>query len=633
MIPFLSKSNQNLTNIQTILDQIEKPCLLWDKGHDKILQINKQWEILTSYNFVDLGNVNIRNIILNCDLNQIISEKNKCLVNTKNGTKIECGLRVFRLEDFLFLIVINLANGTIQKISEPNEIVEIINNFLNLNNEVELQELAECILNMIGQIFEYADSAFYYGEDSQKYFMVAHSHKTVNLPIAINFDEINFNHSITLWKSGDRALNEIQRIAKQSNCSFLIQINLCFRNKAKALLVLLFKNKIINQSDIVLFPALVAIIQAKISGFMEAKTQLIVANESIFENSILKKMIENVQNGILIVDKDKIIKQCNKAAQTIIGFDVWEMIGEPIQRIVPTLESILRPNIEEAISKNFTIELSRRDGKKVYSSISIYKLEVPIAQKINNEYFEIIIEDISELRTLQVEKSQLLRQAEMGIMVASFAHDVRNVFNSILLNAEAAQMSFPESKELTEKMMIIKDECENINQLMESVLSYSSSFERNKQAIDVFFMLERLLERWKPKLQRLNIKSILQTEQVIPQIMGDPRSLEQVFNNLISNAKDAMTSNGGMLGIYISQLKNENVVEIKISDSGAGIPEELINKIFDPYFSTRPGGTGLGLAITKKIVEIHHGDIMVESFPGGTTFKIHLPVIKNGAGE
>jgi signal transduction histidine kinase len=216
----------------------------------------------------------------------------------------------------------------------------------------------------------------------------------------------------------------------------------------------------------------------------------------------------------------------------------------------------------------------------------------------------------------------------MGVMVASFAHDVRNVFNSIKLSAETVESKSDSDQSIQDYAENIKEDCDRINQLMESVLSFSSSIEDNLQTLDIIFLLQQLIERWNPKLERAKVKCVLQFEKEVPLISADPRSLEQVFNNLFSNARDAMDQTGGTLGVYISKKESKvgsRTVVIKISDSGPGIPEEFKTKIFDPYFSSRPGGTGLGLAITKRIVELHHGQIEVDSFPGGTTFAVTFP--------
>jgi two-component system, NtrC family, sensor histidine kinase AtoS len=637
MIPFLSKSNLNITSIRTILDQIERPCLLWDEARNRIIQLNRQWEALTSLRLVDLENVNITKFILDFDLKKPFNEDIKYLIKTKGGNMLECGLRSYRLESdgILFLIILNSDKSTVQKIGKSKEIIEVLDSFSSFNNG-GIRDFTDHLINTFSKIFDYDEFACYFGGESLKLSLITHSKKVHIFPIAINVGEFDFNNPIEFWRSGERTLNEIQRLAKQENISFLAEINLKLVNNHKMVLILFFRNKVYDEANFVLFPGLITIISEKTNKIIEAKSGLSNEKDAIFENPILVRMIENIKEGILIIDQDKIIKQCNTSAQRIIGYNRWEIVGEPIQRILPNLEIKFRSNEEDLDLYFFNLEFSRRDGYKIFTNVGVCNLKVLLANDQYEIFYEIIVEDISSLKTLQTEKSQLIRQAEMGILVASFAHDVRNVFNSIQLNADAAQMAFPEINDLKEKMEIIKDECEEINQLMESVLSYSSSFERNKQTIDVYFLLERLLDRWKPKLHKLNIKSILQSEEDIPKIIGDPRSLEQVFNNLIGNAKDAMRQNGGTLGIYISRVdkgQKQFDVEIKLSDSGAGIPEELIEKIFDPYFSTRPEGTGLGLAITKKIVEIHQGKVMVESFPGGTTFKIQFPAIKSEIGE
>jgi signal transduction histidine kinase len=117
-------------------------------------------------------------------------------------------------------------------------------------------------------------------------------------------------------------------------------------------------------------------------------------------------------------------------------------------------------------------------------------------------------------------------------------------------------------------------------------------------------------------------------EEQLPKIYGDPRSLENVFTNLISNALEAMTDNGDTLAIKavkVLEINHHPLVEISVSDNGPGIPQDIKTRIFEPFVTTRKMGTGLGLAITKQIVNAHKGSIKVESFPGGTVFTVQLP--------
>jgi len=142
-------------------------------------------------------------------------------------------------------------------------------------------------------------------------------------------------------------------------------------------------------------------------------------------------------------------------------------------------------------------------------------------------------------------------------------------------------------------------------------------------------LLKRLLNRWSNKILQHNVRVNFVAE-ACPPVMADPRLIEQVFVNLIDNALQAMPA-GGHLSVNLQPAyrgPQAQVVEVKISDSGPGIPEEVRRRVFDPYFTTKPDGTGLGLAICKRLVTIHRGAITADSFPNaGTIFTVTLPVL------
>ena len=115
----------------------------------------------------------------------------------------------------------------------------------------------------------------------------------------------------------------------------------------------------------------------------------------------------------------------------------------------------------------------------------------------------------------------------------------------------------------------------------------------------------------------------------IPPVLGDVRGLEQVLTNLVSNAIQAMNDNGGTLILKVRHTSEDNnQVEILVSDSGPGIPDDMREHIFEPFYTTKRGGTGLGLSITKQIVTTHKGTITVTSVPGGTAFQVKFPALK-----
>jgi len=153
---------------------------------------------------------------------------------------------------------------------------------------------------------------------------------------------------------------------------------------------------------------------------------------------------------------------------------------------------------------------------------------------------------------------------------------------------------------------------------------------------DVFItnMTPRIIERWRPRLSRVNITPVYQVPENLAKVMGDWRALEQVFTNLISNATEAMSQNGGILSVKLGMTTDSSGrknIEVAVSDNGPGIPDEIRGRIFEPFVTTKQTGTGLGLAITKRNITGHRGAIKVESFPGGTVFTVTLPTIKDEA--
>jgi signal transduction histidine kinase len=144
--------------------------------------------------------------------------------------------------------------------------------------------------------------------------------------------------------------------------------------------------------------------------------------------------------------------------------------------------------------------------------------------------------------------------------------------------------------------------------------------------------LKNLIDRWRPRLARLNVKHSVKVSTRHPNVEGDPRALEQVFSNLIGNAVEAMGKQGGTLTINIrpsASVGSREQVEVNVIDDGPGIPEEIHDRIFEPFFTTNRNGTGLGLAIAKRIVTAHKGTIALSSVPGGTAFQVILPVAQN----
>jgi signal transduction histidine kinase len=174
----------------------------------------------------------------------------------------------------------------------------------------------------------------------------------------------------------------------------------------------------------------------------------------------------------------------------------------------------------------------------------------------------------------------------------------------------------------------IQNDCTRLNNLLESLMSSVRTVDTQLELIDLDVYLHKIVDRWRPKFAKVNVNPVFNIETNLSKIMGDPKSLDRVFTNLITNALDAMAEKGDTLAVTAvmnKEIVNHPFVDISITDNGPGIPEDVKEHLFSPYMTTRKKGTGLGLFLTKQIVTAHKGSISVNSFPGGTVFTIRLP--------
>jgi signal transduction histidine kinase len=151
------------------------------------------------------------------------------------------------------------------------------------------------------------------------------------------------------------------------------------------------------------------------------------------------------------------------------------------------------------------------------------------------------------------------------------------------------------------------------------------------EAVDMGILLNRLLDRQRPRMARSRVEPKIQVESGTPPVRGNQRALEQVFTNLVTNAIQAMSDGGGTVALRIQAVPgtaSRRFVRVEVADNGPGIPKELQERLFQPFFTTKSDGTGLGLAITKRIITAHKGSIQVNSFPGGTMFQVFLPAME-----
>lgn len=246
--------------------------------------------------------------------------------------------------------------------------------------------------------------------------------------------------------------------------------------------------------------------------------------------------------------------------------------------------------------------------------------------------FNLMTAELEKTRHLEAQLQQAEKSAVVGRLASAIAHEIRNPLNYINLTLDHLRAKFaPEENgkraDFEKLTAQLKTEVGRINNQISDFLRYSRPIKLNLQPVDARKMIEDSLRIVEPQAEDQNIIISLIERENVPPILGDAEILRSVFSNLFINAVQAMERNGGNLNVTISP--DDDSVAIEITDTGGGISAENLDKIFEPYFSTKETGTGLGLAIVKKIVDDHSGTIEVESHLNeGTKFTVRLPKVK-----
>jgi signal transduction histidine kinase len=221
--------------------------------------------------------------------------------------------------------------------------------------------------------------------------------------------------------------------------------------------------------------------------------------------------------------------------------------------------------------------------------------------------------------------------AELAELAGGFIHEIKNHLSTLGLSLQLLAEDFDDPQTQTEKraqqrIQRLQGECQRLVDVSNDFLRFARAQELNRTPCDLTDVLEEMFDFFGPsaRLHNIDIKPYLPAD--LPLVSLDRDLFKQAVLNLLLNAQQAMAQ-GGELTIQGMCDRDAGMVVLHLIDTGCGIPAEVLQKIFKPFFSTRPGGSGLGLPTTRKIIEAHGGSIEVQSEVGrGTKFTIRLPV-------
>ncbi len=356
-------------------------------------------------------------------------------------------------------------------------------------------------------------------------------------------------------------------------------------------------------------------------------------NENLLEKEAVKNylanILESLATGVLVVDEAGLITTFNRTAGLITGIAPEDSLNKPLGELFPLFQTL----VERVATGGKPVSLEREfpgaGGRPLNLSVSASRVRdknrVPIGTVL-------ILQDNTRLRTLEDEARRNQHLRAMGEMAAGIAHEIRNPLASIELFASLLMKDLAGDARKTELVGHIRSGVKNMDRIISSILLFAKSPRPSRHRSDVRRLIEDLLDHSPDLPVPENIRITRRFPEGALAVSGDGELLRRVFLNLLRNGIQAMPTGGELSvsgeqsGPDAGQKNQRRTVTIAIADTGGGIAREHLEKIFDPFFSTKDKGTGLGLAICHNIIKAHQGTIDVESDAGEqTTFIVKIP--------
>lgn len=345
-------------------------------------------------------------------------------------------------------------------------------------------------------------------------------------------------------------------------------------------------------------------LNAELNRTQDARIRELTEKERLANR--LSTLLQALPAGIVALDSDGIVREYNQAA--------IDLLGEPLSGISwgQVIQRAFAPRSDDGH------DVSLVDGRRV---------NINTCPIMNEPGQILLLTEVTEVRALQDRVNQQQRLVAMGEMAASLAHQIRTPLSSAMLytsHLRRAGLKADDKERFTEK---VRARLAHLEHIVNDMLLYARSNNTGEQQSfrmkDLLIGLEHNLDA---QLLKTGGQYSWHDATCDTQLVGNPQMLVSALTNLGMNALQAMQENGELR--VVARQRDEQSIEIVVSDNGPGIPSDKIEHIFDPFFTTRAEGTGLGLAVVRAIVHAHKGEIVVDSEAGkGTTFVLRLPLL------
>lgn len=367
--------------------------------------------------------------------------------------------------------------------------------------------------------------------------------------------------------------------------------------------------------------------------FQKEKTIQKLTRELEDIKTFTESIIECIGSGIIITGTDDRVTYINKAGENILGYSRKELIGKPFSIFgLKEKTNVIHP----ILGNPYDLE-TRKEGWMRKKD----NTEIPVGFTVNNHINVrgemigkiFVFRDLTNIFKIQEEILRMDRLVSLGKLASGIAHELRNPLAGIKITAQALSEELSENDSKKEYLNRIMKEIDRLTDLLKMFFSFAKPQKLNLVYCNLQDIINEIIPFLIKEIEDKKIHFIEAYHPQLPKIKVDKNQMHQVFLNIFLNAIQAMPNGGGLkveakpLSTINSDGSKQSFIKIIISDTGKGIPPQILNRIFDPFFTTKPKGVGLGLSITYQIIKKHGGSINVESqLNSGTSFIINLPV-------
>jgi signal transduction histidine kinase len=359
--------------------------------------------------------------------------------------------------------------------------------------------------------------------------------------------------------------------------------------------------------------------------------------EELLGDRFFRHLVFNLRTGVLAITRDGRIAAMNDMAYRVLALPAGvDFIGRPFTEVLSDVPEVLRV-LQQAFDGNDLPNRAemrlRKTGRAMGYTLS--HIHDDNGRMVGATLF---FKDLTKVEQMEERERLRDRLAALGEMAAAIAHEVKNPLASIEVMAGVLKRQMTDREEALETLNDIIKEAKMANSIVVEVLEFVRPIQLQVERSPLDEVLKDSITLAEGKMRRgaVSIDTVIEAD--VPEMLADPHQLRQLFSNLLANAFEALGGEGHVdLRAWLLPGEDEPVgaadpqppqVVVEVRDSGPGITADNMERIFSPFFSTKPQGTGLGLAIVRKVVDAHDGHIDAVSAPGrGATFRVTLPVV------